>query len=66
MTRRTPPPELTDSERAAWREAWKNRARHSVKLPDSLEADFQAFRTSRKLTDNAALVLLLSTHPDLK
>ncbi len=66
MTRRTPPPELTDSERAAWREAYKNRNRHSVKLTDALEQDFQAFRTSRKLTDNAAINLLLSTHPELK
>ncbi len=44
----------------------KNRALHSVKFPDSLEADYQAWKTWYDMNDNQALRHLVSTHPDLK
>ena len=48
------------------REEHKNRNRHSVKFPDDLEEDFQAWRQWHGLNDNAALRKLVRTHPDLK
>ena len=47
-------------------DAVKNRNRHSVKFPDDLEADYQAWRTWHRLNDNAALRRLVETHPDLR
>ena len=44
----------------------KNRALHSVKFPDDLEADYQAWKTWYDMNDNQALRHLVSTHPDLK
>ena len=44
----------------------KNRNLHSVKFPDDLEEDYQAWKTWYNLNDNAALRRLISTHPDLK
>ena len=66
MTRRTPPEGLSPDERRRWNEAHKNRNRHSVKFPDDLEADYQAWKTWHHLNDNAALKRLIETHPDLK
>ena len=44
----------------------KNRNLHSVKFPDDLEEDYQAWKTWYNLNDNAALRRLISSHPDLK
>ena len=46
----------------------KNRNLHSVKFPDDLESDYQAWKSwfDSNITDNAALRHLISTHPDLK
>ena len=46
--------------------SYKNRNIHSVKFPDDLEEDFQAWRKWHDLNDNAALKQLIETHPDLK
>ena len=66
MPRRTPPDDLSPEERRRWNEAHKNRNRHSVKFPDDLEADYQAWRIWHHLNDNAALKRLIETHPELK
>lgn len=67
MTKRTRPEGLSDQEHRSWLEAFKNRAKHSVKLPDRLEADYQEWkRTSGFSSDNAALRYLISTHHELQ
>lgn len=66
MTRRIPPKGLSADDRCRWNDAHKNRNRHSVKFPDSLEADFQAWKSWYHLNDNAAIKRLIETHPDLK
>lgn len=66
MAKRTPPPGLKPWERQAWRELYKNRNRHSVKLTDAVEADFQVWRINKGIaTVNAAIIYLISTHPEL-
>ena len=46
----------------------KNRNLHSCKFPDSLEEDYQAWKTwyDSNITDNAALRHLISTHPAIQ
>ena len=65
MTRRTPPEGLSPDERRRWNEAHKNRNRHSVKFPDDLEADYQAWKNWWGLNDNAAIKYLVESPPDL-
>ena len=57
---------LLPEDKRLWVENHKNRNRHSVKFPDDLEADFQAWKSWFDLNDNAALIKLVRTHPDLK
>lgn len=57
---------VEDAERQRKIEQNKNRALHSCKFPDDLEADYQAWKTWYNMNDNQALRHLVATHPDLK
>ena len=67
MSKRVRPEGLSDQEHRSWLEAFKNRAKHSVKLPDLLERDYQEWKQQAKIgSDNAALRYLISTHPEVQ
>lgn len=67
MSKRVRPEGLSEQEHRSWLEAFKNRAKHSVKLPDPLERDYQQWKQQSQIgSDNAALRYLISTHPELQ
>ena len=67
MTRRKPPEGLSDAEHEKWKNAHKNRNLHSCKFSDSLEEDYQAWKTWANISsDNQALRQLIATHPEIK
>ena len=55
-----------DAKHAQEIERHKNRNLHSVKFPDDLEADYQAWKSWYNMNDNQALRHLVRTHPLLK
>ena len=67
MTRRTPPKGMLPEDKRLWLQEHKNRNLHSVKFPDHLEEDYQAWKEWANMpNDNAAIRHLVQTHPEIQ
>ncbi len=67
MTKRVRPEGMSDAEHRVWLESFKNRFKHSVKLTQDIEDDYQTFVRDKQLpNDNTALRYLIATHPEIQ